>query len=458
MFERILIANRGEIALRVMRACRELGIKTVAIYSEADEDALHVRFADEAYCVGPGPVRQSYLNIPNIISTALIAGVDAVHPGYGLLAERAQFAEICETHGLKFIGPSSKTIELMGNKSAAKQVMRQAGVPVIPGGEGNVKNEKQALAVAEEIGYPVMIKAAAGGGGKGMRIATSPQELLRLWATASAEAEAAFGSPEVYIEKYIEEPRHIEIQIFADKDHNVFHLGERECSLQRRHQKVLEESPSPAVSPQLRRQMGEAAVKGAAAVDYTGAGTMEFLLDKDGRFYFIEMNTRIQVEHPVTEAVCGIDLVKEQILTAAGEAITFRPDKVKLKGHAIELRINAEDPAQGFLPSPGKIEFYHAPGGPGVRVDSHVYTGYVVPPYYDSLLAKLICHAPTREEAIKKAQAALEEFIIEGVATTIPFHKALLSHPLFRKGAVHTGFIQAHMNLQPEGGAGEGEK
>jgi len=458
LFERILIANRGEIALRVMRACRELGIKTVAIYSEADEDALHVRFADEAYCVGPGPVRQSYLNIPNIISTALIAGVDAVHPGYGLLAERAQFAEICETHGLKFIGPSSKTIELMGNKSAAKQVMRQAGVPVIPGGEGNVKNEKQALAVAEEIGYPVMIKAAAGGGGKGMRIATSPQELLRLWATASAEAEAAFGSPEVYIEKYIEEPRHIEIQIFADKDHNVFHLGERECSLQRRHQKVLEESPSPAVSPQLRRQMGEAAVKGAAAVDYTGAGTMEFLLDKDGRFYFIEMNTRIQVEHPVTEAVCGIDLVKEQILTAAGEAITFRPDKVKLKGHAIELRINAEDPAQGFLPSPGKIEFYHAPGGPGVRVDSHVYTGYVVPPYYDSLLAKLICHAPTREEAIKKAQAALEEFIIEGVATTIPFHKALLSHPLFRKGAVHTGFIQAHMNLQPEGGAGEGEK
>jgi acetyl-CoA carboxylase biotin carboxylase subunit len=457
LFERILIANRGEIALRVLRACRELGIKTVAIYSEADEDALHVRLADEAYCVGPGPVRQSYLNIPNIVSTALIAGVDAIHPGYGLLSERAQFAEICETHGIKFIGPSSKTIELMGNKSAAKQVMRQAGVPVIPGGEGNVKNEKEVLAVAEEIGYPVMIKAAAGGGGKGMRIAGNRHELLRLWATAGAEAEAAFGSPEVYIEKYIEEPRHIEIQIFADKDHNVYHLGERECSLQRRHQKVLEEAPSPAVSPFLRRQMGEAAVRGAAAVEYTGAGTMEFLLDKEGRFYFIEMNTRIQVEHPVTEAVTGIDLVKEQILTAAGEAITFKPDKVKIKGHAVELRINAEDPAQGFLPSPGKIDFYHAPGGPGIRVDSHVYTGYVVPPYYDSLLAKLICYAPTREEAIRKAQAALEEFIIEGVATTIPFHKALLSHPLFIKGATHTGFIPMHMNINSESGSKEGD-
>lgn len=442
MFERVLIANRGEIALRIIRACKELNIETVAIYSEADEDSLHVRMADTAYCVGPGPVVRSYLNIPNIISTATLAGVDAIHPGYGMLAEQAHFAEICETHGIKFIGPSSTAIEQMGDKAVAKQTMRKAGVPVIPGVEETPANESEALAAAEDIGYPVMIKAAAGGGGKGMRIARNKVELLRAWAPARAEAEAAFGSSDLYIEKYIEHPRHIEIQVFADKHGNVVHLGERECSLQRRHQKVLEEAPSTAVNADLRKRMGEVAVNGARAVNYVGAGTMEFLLDKNGQFYFMEMNTRIQVEHPVTEMLTGIDLVKEQIRVAAGDKLSFKQDDVHWRGHAIELRINAEDPKRGFLPSPGTINFYHAPGGPGVRVDSAAYCGCVVPPYYDSLIAKLICHAGNRAQAIKKAQAALDEFVIEGIATTIPFHMEVLANSHFQRGELSTDFIE----------------
>jgi acetyl-CoA carboxylase biotin carboxylase subunit len=444
VFERVLIANRGEIAVRVIRACKQLGIETVAIYSEADQDALHVRLADTAVCVGPGPVARSYLNIPNIISAAVIAEVDAIHPGYGMLAERAHFAEICDTHGVKFIGPSAHAIELMGDKALAKQTMKAAGVPVIPGVEGTISNEGQALTVAEEIGYPVIVKAVAGGGGKGMRVARNKAELLRVFTPARTEAEAAFGSAEVYIEKLIENPRHIEIQLIADSFGNVVHLGERECSLQRRHQKVLEESPSPFVSDKLRKQMGEASVRGAKAVNYTGVGTIEYLVDQDGHFYFMEMNTRIQVEHPVTEMVTGIDLVQEQIRVAAGEPLSFTQQDVRFNGHAIECRINAEDPYQGFLPSPGKISFYHVPGGPGVRIDGAAFSGLTVPPYYDSLLAKLICYAPTRAEAIKRAQIALEEMIVDGVATTIPFHQALLENEAFLKGDISTDFLNKH--------------
>jgi acetyl-CoA carboxylase biotin carboxylase subunit len=444
VFERVLIANRGEIAVRIIRACKQLGIETVAIYSDADQDALHVRLADAAVCVGSGPVARSYLNIPNIISAAVIAEVDAIHPGYGMLAERAHFAEICETHGMKFIGPAAQAIELMGDKALAKQTMQAAGVPVIPGFEGKIVGEEQAVTVAEEIGYPIMLKAAAGGGGKGMRIARNKAELLRVFASARAEAEAAFGSSEVYIEKLIENPRHIEIQLIADSFGNVVHLGERECSLQRRHQKVLEECPSPFVSEKLRRQMGEASVRGARAVNYTGVGTIEYLVDQEGHFYFMEMNTRIQVEHPVTEMVTGIDLVQEQIRVAAGEPLSFSQQDVRFTGHAIECRINAEDPYQGFLPSPGRLTFYHAPGGPGVRIDSAAFNGLVVPPYYDSLLAKLICHAPTRTEAIRRAQIALEEMVVEGVATTIPFHQALLENAAFLKGDISTDFLNKH--------------
>jgi acetyl-CoA carboxylase biotin carboxylase subunit len=445
VFERVLVANRGEIALRIIRACRELGIETVAIYSEADQDALHVRFADAAVCVGPGPVSRSYLNIPNIISAALIAEVDAIHPGYGMLSEQAHFAEICETHGIKFIGPSSKTIELMGDKATAKQTMQKAGVPVIPGGEGTVADEAQAVAVAEEVGYPVMVKAAAGGGGKGMRVAHNRVELVRFLAPARAEAEASFGSPAVYIEKLLVEPRHVEIQVLGDTYGNVVHLGERECSLQRRHQKVLEEAPSPFVSAALRKRMGEASVRGAKFVDYVGVGTVEYLVDRDGQYFFMEMNTRIQVEHPVTEMVTGIDMVKEQIRIAAGEKISFRQEDVRIRGHAIECRINAEDPEQDFMPSPGTIAFYHAPGGPGVRVDSAAFTGYVVPPFYDSLIAKLICHAHTREAAIQRARAALDEFIVEGIATTVPFHQQLLSDENFLRGEVSTEYLSKHI-------------
>lgn len=447
MFERILIANRGEIAMRVIRACKELGIETVAIYSEADQDALHVRFADTAVCVGPGPVSRSYLNIPNIISAALIAEVDAIHPGYGMLSERAHFAEICETHGIKFIGPTSKAIELMGDKATAKQTMREAGVPVIPGGEGTVASEEQALAVAEEVGYPVIVKAAAGGGGKGMRVAHNSAELLRVFTPARTEAEAAFGNPDVYIEKLLEEPRHIEIQILADGYGNVIHLGERECSLQRRHQKVLEESPAPFFTSELREKMGNASVRGARYVDYTGVGTMEYLVDKKGHFYFMEMNTRIQVEHPITEMVTGIDLVKEQILIAAGKKLSLTQEDIRFNGHAIECRINAEDPARDFMPSPGTITFYHQPGGLGVRVDGAVFSGFTVPPYYDSLIAKLICYAPTRAEAIRRAQISLDEFMVEGISTTIPFHQALLVNEYFQRGEISTNFLSKHAIL-----------
>lgn len=442
----MLVANRGEIALRVIRALRELGIKSVAIYSEADRDALHVWAADEAFCVGPGPSARSYLHIPNIISSAVLAGVDAIHPGYGYLAERADFAEICETHGIKFIGPPPAAIEKMGDKVQARRAAADAGVPVIPGSLDPVEDDDEAVALAAEIGYPVMIKAAAGGGGKGMRVARDQEELLRVLEPARAEAQAAFGSGALYIEKLIEAPRHVEIQVLADERGNIIHLGERECSVQRRHQKVVEEAPSPAVSSRLRKAMGEAAVRVAEAVGYTNAGTVEFLLDAKGNFYFLEMNTRIQVEHPVTECVTGIDLVKAQIAVAAGEPLPYSQQKVRIHGHAIECRINAEDPARGFLPSPGKIHYYHAPGGFGIRVDSGVGAGSTVPPYYDSLLAKLIVHGTDREEAIAKALSALAEFRIEGVATNIGFLRELLAHPQFQAGELSTDFIEKHMS------------
>ncbi|MBO2520689.1 MAG: acetyl-CoA carboxylase biotin carboxylase subunit [Firmicutes bacterium] len=446
MFSKVLVANRGEIALRVIRALRELGIKSVAIYSEADRDALHVWAADEAFCVGPGPSARSYLHIPNIISSAVLAGVDAIHPGYGYLAERADFAEICETHGIKFIGPPPAAIEKMGDKVQARRAAADAGVPVIPGSLDPVEDDDEAVALAAEIGYPVMIKAAAGGGGKGMRVARDQAELLRVLEPARAEAQAAFGSGALYIEKLIEAPRHVEIQVLADERGNIIHLGERECSVQRRHQKVVEEAPSPAVSSRLRKAMGEAAVRVAEAVGYTNAGTVEFLLDAKGNFYFLEMNTRIQVEHPVTECVTGIDLVKAQIAVAAGEPLPYSQQKVRIHGHAIECRINAEDPARGFLPSPGKIHYYHAPGGFGIRVDSGVGAGSTVPPYYDSLLAKLIVHGTDREEAVAKALSALAEFRIEGVATNIGFLRELLAHPQFQAGELSTDFIEKHMS------------
>ena len=441
MFQKVLVANRGEIALRVIRACRALGIETVAIYSEADRESLHVWAADDAICVGPAPSARSYLNVPNIISAAVLAGADAIHPGYGYLSERAHFAEICETHGIKFIGPPVRAIEQMGDKVKAKRTMAEAGVPVLPGSLDPVREPAEALALAEEIGFPVIVKAAAGGGGRGMRVARDRDELLRVLEPARSEAAAAFGDDSVYIEKLLERPRHVEIQVMADEHGNVVHLGERECSLQRRHQKVVEEAPSPAVDERLREAMGRAAVKGAAAVGYTNAGTMEFLLDADGNFYFLEMNTRIQVEHPVTEWVTGIDLVREQILVAAGEPLSFRQEDVRLRGHAIECRINAEDPERNFMPSPGTIEFYHQPGGIGVRVDGAVYSGYTVPPYYDSLLAKLIVYGENREQAIRRMLAALDEFRVEGIATNISLHKSLISHPDFMRGELSTDFI-----------------
>ncbi len=445
MFNKILIANRGEIALRIIRACKEMGIGTVAIYSEADRDSLHVHYADEAFCVGPAPGNKSYLNIPNIISVATIAGVDAIHPGYGFLAENARFAEICETHHIKFIGPSATAIEKMGDKAIAKQTMKDAGVPVVPGSDGVIADEKIALELAAEIGYPVIIKASAGGGGRGMRVVYDQAELLNAVRMAKAEAEASFGNSEVYMEKYIEEPKHIEIQLLMDEYGNGIYLGERDCSVQRRHQKVIEESPSPAVSAELRRQMGAAALKGAKSVGYANAGTVEFLLDKHGKFYFMEMNTRIQVEHPVTEMVTGIDLIKEQLRVAAGEELQVTQDQVVVRGHAIECRINAEDPELNFRPSPGRINVYHAPGGPGVRVDSCAYQGYMIPPYYDSMIAKLIVWGENREAAINRALRALAEFEIQGVKTTIPFQMEVLNNPYFRSGEVYTNFIQARI-------------
>lgn len=451
MFGKILVANRGEIALRVIRACKELGIETVAVYSEADQDALHVRYADEAVCVGPASPSKSYLNIINLISTATITGVDAIHPGYGFLAENPRFVEICETHNIKFIGPPAAVMEKMGDKSRAKRIMKEQGIPVIPGSDGPLNSVEEALAVAEEIGFPVIIKASAGGGGRGMRVVHSAEDLKQAVQTAQMEAEAAFGHPEVYLEKYIEEPRHIEIQILCDEHGNGVYLGERDCSLQRRHQKILEESPSPRVTPELRKALGEAALKGARAVGYTNAGTVEFLVDKDDRFYFMEMNTRIQVEHPVTEMVTGIDLVKQQILIAAGEKLPWRQEEITLRGHAIECRINAEDPAKNFLPQPGLIEFYHAPGGPGIRVDSAAYSGCLITPYYDSLVSKVITWGEDREEAIARMIRALEELEVQGIPSTILFHLEILYHPDFVKGEFTTDFVNNLINeLQPE--------
>jgi acetyl-CoA carboxylase biotin carboxylase subunit len=447
MFEKVLIANRGEIALRVIRACREMGIRTVAVYSQADSESLHVKLADESFCIGPNPATRSYLHIPAIISTAVLTGADAVHPGYGFLAENANFAQICADHKIKFIGPSVSAINSMGDKSQARKTMLAAGVSVVPGTPGLVDDEREAYAIAKEIGYPVIVKATAGGGGKGMRIANDQVQLGRAIASARSEAQAAFGDGGVYIEKYLKPIRHIEVQIVADQHGNCVHLGERDCSIQRRHQKLLEEAPSPVISDKIREEMGKAAVKAALNIDYEGVGTIEFIF-ADGKFYFMEMNTRIQVEHPVTEMITGFDLIKEQIAVAYGEKLSIKQSQVKFNGHAIECRINAEDPERNFLPSAGKIDAYIAPGGPGVRVDSHMYPGYVIPPYYDSLLSKLIVWGNTREEAIARMQRTLDEYAITGIATTIPFHQKVLSNPYFLKGDVTTDFIEKHMLVQ----------
>lgn len=442
MFKKILIANRGEIALRVIRACRELDIETVAVFSEGDREAMHVKAADEAVCIGPVASAKSYLNIPNIISAAELTGVDAIHPGYGFLSENARFAEICESCGITFIGPSPEAIETMGDKAKARKTMIDAGVPVVPGSKEIIKDEGLAATVAENIGYPVLIKASAGGGGKGMRVAQNSKELSKAIQAAQAEAQAAFGNSEVYLEKYVEEPRHIEFQILGDKYGNVVHLGERDCSLQRRHQKLLEEAPSSALNSKLRAEMGAIAVKAAKSAKYSNAGTIEFLLDKHGNFYFIEMNTRIQVEHPVTELVTGLDLVKEQIRLASGEPLGLTQEDIQIRGWAIECRINAEDPDKNFMPSPGTINIYHVPGGPGVRVDSAVYQGYDVSRYYDSMVGKLIVWGATRQEAIARMQRALGEFVISGIATTIPFQLKVLENAFYRRGEVYTNFIQ----------------
>ncbi|MFA5089426.1 MAG: acetyl-CoA carboxylase biotin carboxylase subunit [Candidatus Omnitrophota bacterium] len=442
MFSKILIANRGEIALRIIRACRELNIKTVAVYSEVDRESLHVRLADEAICIGKAQSSSSYLNIPAIISAAEITDVEAIHPGYGFLAENPHFAEICESCQITFIGPTSENIRLMGDKMAARANMQKAGLPIVPGSLSIVQNKEEALKTARRIGYPVIIKAAAGGGGKGMRICHNDIRLVSSLMTAQAEAEANFGNPSVYIEKYIEKPRHIEIQVLADRHGHIIHLGERDCSIQRRHQKLLEESPSPVVDNRLRKRLGEMATRGVKSINYVGVGTVEFLLDQENNFYFMEMNTRIQVEHPVTEEVTGIDLIKEQIRVATGHRLSLHQEEVNIKGTAIECRINAEDFENSFLPCPGKIETLIFPGGPGVRIDTHIYQGYEVSPYYDSLLAKLIVHASSRQEAITIMRRALAEFIISPIKTTIQFHQRLLDNPLFIKGEISTHFVQ----------------
>jgi len=439
MFNKILIANRGEIALRIIRTCKEMGIKTVAIYSTADKESLHVRFADEAVCIGPAASSESYLNIPRIMAAVEITNSDAVHPGYGFLAENDKFAEICQQYGVKFIGPTAEMIRKMGDKVTAKETMIKAGVPVVPGSGGLVKDVQQGLKIAKGIGYPVMIKATAGGGGKGMRIVPGEDEFEALWNSAKQEAKAAFGNDGIYIEKFVEEPRHIEFQIIGDQFGRVIHLSERECSIQRRHQKLVEESPSPFLDQELRDKMGDAAVKAGKSINYEGVGTIEFLVDKHKNFYFMEMNTRIQVEHPVTEEVIDHDLIKEQIKVAAGIAISGKNYYPTM--HAMECRINAEDPLNGFRPSPGKITSFHSAKGHGVRVDTHVYAGYSVPPFYDSMIAKLICKAQTREECIKKMQRALDEFVVEGIKATVPFHKALMKNEAFRSGKFDTSFL-----------------
>ncbi len=439
MFKKILIANRGEIALRIIRTCREMNIRTVAVYSTADKESLHVRFADEAVCIGKAPSRDSYLNIPNIIAAAEITNADAIHPGYGFLAENAEFSAVCEEYGIKFIGASADMIDGMGDKATAKATMKKAGVPTIPGSEGLLKSMDEGIKLAKKIKYPVILKATAGGGGKGMRIVKDEAGFKKAWDDARQEASASFGNDGLYLEKFIEEPRHIEIQVVGDKNGRVCHLSERDCSIQRRHQKLLEETPSPIMTSKLREKMGEAAIRGAEAIKYEGAGTVEFLVDKHGDFYFMEMNTRIQVEHPITEEVTDFDLIKEQIKVAAGIEITGKNYTPKL--FAMECRINAEDPRNGFRPSPGKITNLHLPGGHGVRIDSHVYAGYTIPPNYDSMIAKLIVSGQTREEVITRMKRALSEFVIEGIHTTIPFHLKLMDDPMFKKGDFTTKFM-----------------
>ncbi len=440
MFKKILVANRGEIALRIIRTCKEMGIKTVAVYSTADKDSLHVRFADEAVCIGPPPSAQSYLDIPKIIAAAEITDSDAIHPGYGFLAENAKFSEICQKHEIKFIGPSAKMIELMGDKNTAKKTMQKAGVPVIPGSKDLLQSPQEGIKLANEMGYPIMLKATAGGGGKGMRIVFSEDEFQSKWDSAKQESAAAFGNDGLYMEKFVSNPRHIEIQVVGDQYGNACHLSERDCSVQRRHQKLLEETPSPFMTDDLREKMGDAAVKACKSIKYEGVGTVEFLVDDQRNFYFMEMNTRIQVEHPITEEVINYDLIKEQIKVAAGVPISGK--NYYPEAHAIECRINAEDPYNDFRPSPGKINIWHTPGGQGVRVDTHVYAGYTIPPHYDSMIAKLIVSARTREEAVTKMKRALEEFVIEGIKTTIPFHLQLMSNEKFKEGDYTTKFME----------------
>lgn len=451
MIKKVLVANRGEIAVRIIRACRELGIETVAVFSQADRDALHVQLADEAYCIGPTASKDSYLNFTNIMSVATLTGCDAIHPGYGFLAENEAFAELCRECNVTFIGPSPEAIAKMGIKDIARETMREAGVPIVPGSRGIIESLEEARAIAAEIGYPVIIKATAGGGGKGIRVARNEEELVKGINITQQEAATAFGNPGVYIEKYIEDFRHVEIQVLADSYGNTIHLGERDCSIQRRLQKLVEEAPSLALDDDMRRRMGEAAVKAAKAVNYTGAGTVEFIYDhRNKQFYFMEMNTRIQVEHPVTELITGVDLVKEQIRVAAGEKLSLTQEDVSFNGWAIECRINAENPAKNFMPSPGKIAMYLPPGGPGVRVDSAAYPGYTIPPYYDSMIAKLIVHAPTREEAIARMRRALSEFVIEGIHTTIPFHIKLMEHEKFQSGEFNTKFLELYDIMKAE--------
>ncbi|KRE05716.1 acetyl-CoA carboxylase biotin carboxylase subunit [Bacillus sp. Root239] len=445
MIKKLLIANRGEIAVRIIRACKELGVESVAVHSQADRDSLHVQLADEAYCIGPTSSKDSYLNFTNIMSVAMLTGCDAIHPGYGFLAENADFAELCRECNVTFVGPSPEAINKMGTKDVARETMREAGVPIVPGSTGIVESVEDGMSIANDIGYPVIIKATAGGGGKGIRVAKNEQELIKGITITQQEAATAFGNPGVYIEKFIEDFRHVEIQVLADSHGNTVHLGERDCSIQRRLQKLIEETPSPALDEKTRELMGDAAVKAAQAVNYTGAGTVEFIYDyHENKFYFMEMNTRIQVEHPVTEMVTGVDLIKEQIKVANGETLPFTQEEVTFNGWAIECRINAENPEKNFMPSPGTIQMYLPPGGYGVRVDSAAYPGYAIPPYYDSMVAKLIVHAPTREEAIERMKRALDEFVIDGVATTIPFHQKLLNHEKFVSGEFNTKFLELY--------------
>jgi acetyl-CoA carboxylase biotin carboxylase subunit len=447
MFKRVLVANRGEIALRIMRTLREMGIASVAVHSDADEDSLHVKFADQAVCIGPPSSRDSYLNIPRIISAVELTNSDAVHPGYGFLAENAGFADACDACGVTFIGPSAENITNMGDKSLARELMEKAGLPLVPGSDGEIVDPDEAMELAESIGFPIMVKASAGGGGKGMRVAGSRDELIKAFMAARGEAEAAFGNAGVYLEKMVIGARHIEVQLLADTHGGIIHLGERDCSLQRRHQKLIEESPSPAVDEKLRRRIGSAAVEGARGIGYTSAGTMEFLLAEDGQFYFMEMNTRIQVEHPVTEMVTGIDLVREQIRIAAGEKLGFSQQDITMQGHAIECRINAEDPSRNFAPCPGTVDDFHVPGGFGTRVDTHVYSGYTVSPYYDSMIGKLIVHGRDRNDAIRRIERALEEFVVGGIKTTLPFHLVLVRSEAFRTGEFDTKFVE-NFNLK----------